>query len=91
MRALSARCRPKGKEAKEKMYEVSSKKGMRHAIDAPLPDNDTVLRYWKGLDAPLAVCGRRIDPVNFYEHGEEKRAQYRCGGCYPANTGGKSE
>lgn len=66
------------------MHQVSSRTGWRHKIEADMPDGDTALRMLRdGRDLPAARCGRQIQPVNFYEPGDDTSGpRYRCSGCW---------
>jgi hypothetical protein len=64
------------------MYLVSSSTGTRHLVDGDMPDNDTALRMWKGLEKPVTRCGRALTPVNFYQPDEPGSARFRCYLCF---------
>ena len=67
------------------MYQISSRTGWRHRVDADMPDGDTVGRMWRGHELPTAACGRRLQPVNFYEADDTTaHPAYRCSGCFKA-------
>ena len=64
-------------------YQISSKTGMRHIVEAEMPDSDAALKMWRGAELPTAKCGKAIQVVNFYEPGEMHiNPRYRCGRCF---------
>lgn len=64
-------------------YQISSKTGVRHAVEADMPDNMTALSMLKGRDLPVTRCGRRLHPVNFYGPDEPVlRTRYQCACCF---------
>ena len=74
------------------MYLISSSTGMRHKMDADMPDNDTALRMLKGQESPITVCGRRLTPVNFYEADDTSiHPRYQCAGCFGSYEPGADE
>jgi hypothetical protein len=64
-------------------YQVTGKSGIRHRIEAPMPDNDTALKMWKGEGVPVPVCGTQLSVVvNFYVPTDAVPAT-ACRGCFP--------
>jgi hypothetical protein len=65
-------------------YQVTGPTGMRHKVEADMPDNDTAARMWKGDGVPALACGRKLSKVvNFYRDGEPVLARYACPRCFP--------
>jgi hypothetical protein len=65
------------------MYQISSKTGIWHVVEADMPDGPAALNMWRGIDLPATKCGRTLEPVNFFEPAEKPYTQ-RCGcsRCY---------
>jgi hypothetical protein len=64
-------------------YQVTGPSGMRHRVDAAMPDNDTAVKMWQGDVKPVLACGRSLAKVvNFYQ-GDELPGGYACSKCFP--------
>lgn len=64
-------------------YQVTGPSGMRHKVDADMPDGDTAIKMWNGDVKPALVCSRTVKKVvNFYQ-ADELPGRYACTGCFP--------
>ncbi len=65
------------------MYQISSKTGIWHVVEAEMPDGATALKMWRGQDLPTTRCGRQLEPVNFFEPGKKPYTRRcSCSRCY---------
>jgi hypothetical protein len=63
-------------------YQISSKTGLRHVVEADMPARDEVLKMFRGTSLPTARCGKALQVVNFYEPNEPSLLRYQCGRCF---------
>lgn len=64
-------------------YQVTGPSGMRHKVDADMPDNQTAIKMWQGDVLPVLVCGRPLKKVvNFYK-GSDLPGGHACSKCFP--------
>ena len=67
------------------MYQISSKTGVWHVVEADMPGGDAARQMWRGDLQAATRCGRQLTPVNFYGPGEKPYTRScSCAGCYPA-------
>jgi hypothetical protein len=65
------------------VYQISSRTGWRHNVDAEMPGNKAAVQMLSGRDLPTCRRGKQLRPVNFYD-GDDTTAHpaYRCSRCF---------
>ena len=64
-------------------YQVTGPSGMKHKVEADMPDSDTAVKMWNGDVRPALACGRSVKKVvNFYK-GDDLPGGYACTKCFP--------
>lgn len=64
-------------------YQVTGPSGMRHKVEADMPDNLIAIKMWNGDVKPLLACARTVKKVvNFYK-ADELPGGYACTKCFP--------
>lgn len=64
------------------MYQISSKTGMRHVVNADMPDNLSALKMLRGTELPAVQCNQKIQPVNFYKPDYPCNPRWQCKRCF---------
>jgi hypothetical protein len=66
------------------MYQVEGPSGMRHRVDADMPDNATAIKMLNGDIKPPLACNRKLKKVvNFYKSDARMLPSYTCSKCFP--------